>query len=337
MHVVKSCDNKTYNERFIIKAVTEISKQFGFNIIQERALTDTLYRCTRNVTMYLLHSEEGDFITYIDLYLQSKRLEGLQEGTLKNKRYSLIELNNYINKKIEDVTVADLKMYVMHKQDECLPNTVNGIITCIKEFFKYLYEDEYIDSNPARKLRKMKEEKRLKHSLNEVIFEHVRLNCKNSRDRAIVEFLYATGLRVAELVSLNRADIDPNMNTLKVIGKGNKERVVFYSDISKFYLNKYLDERVDDNEALFVGIKKPYKRLGPRAVEKIFQNLKKDLGLSGDFSPHILRHTFATRLAATADITTVQKLLGHTSINTTLVYAEISDDKIAYEYKKSKL
>ena len=183
----------------------------------------------------------------------------------------------------------------------------------------------------------MKEETRLKHSLNEVVFEHVRLNCKNSRDRAIVEFLYATGLRVAELVSLNRSDIDPNANTLKVIGKGNKQRVIIYSDISKFYLNEYLKTRTDDNDALFVSTKRPYNRLSTRGVQKIFQNLKKDLGLSGDFSPHILRHTFATRLAATADITTVQKLLGHTNINTTLVYAEINNDKIAYEYKNSKL
>ncbi|MDY5212192.1 tyrosine-type recombinase/integrase [Intestinibacter sp.] len=327
----------TYNERFILKATNEISKQFGFNIIQERALYDTLYRCTRNIEMYLLNTEEGDFYTYIDLYIKSKRLEGLQSNTLKNVRYKLVELNNYVGKKIDEITITDLKMYILHKQDECLPSTVNGIITCIKEFFKYLYDDEYIKTNPARKLKKMKEEKRLKHSLNEVVFEHIRLNCKNSRDRAIVEFLYATGLRVSELVSLNRSDIDPNANSLKVIGKGNKERFVIYSDIAKFYLQKYLSERKDDNDALFVSTKKPYNRLSTRGVQKIFEKIKKELGLSGDLSPHILRHTFATRLAATADITTVQKLLGHTNIDTTLIYAELSNDKVAYEYKKSKL
>ena len=327
----------TYNERFILKATNEISKQFGFNIIQERALYDTLYRYTRNIEMYLLNTEEGDFYTYIDLYIKSKRLEGLQSNTLKNVRYKLVELNNYVGKKIDEITITDLKMYILHKQDECLPSTVNGIITCIKEFFKYLYDDEYIKTNPARKLKKMKEEKRLKHSLNEVVFEHIRLNCKNSRDRAIVEFLYATGLRVSELVSLNRSDIDPNANSLKVIGKGNKERFVIYSDIAKFYLQKYLSERKDDNDALFVSTKKPYNRLSTRGVQKIFEKIKKELGLSGDLSPHILRHTFATRLAATADITTVQKLLGHTNIDTTLIYAELSNDKVAYEYKKSKL
>ena len=327
----------TYNERFILKATNEISKQFGFNIIQERALYDTLYRCTRNIEMYLLNTEEGDFYTYIDLYIKSKRLEGLQSNTLKNVRYKLVELNNYVGKKIDEITITDLKMYILHKQDECLPSAVNGIITCIKEFFKYLYDDEYIKTNPARKLKKMKEEKRLKHSLNEVVFEHIRLNCKNSRDRAIVEFLYATGLRVSELVSLNRSDIDPNANSLKVIGKGNKERFVIYSDIAKFYLQKYLSERKDDNDALFVSTKKPYNRLSTRGVQKIFEKIKKELGLSGDLSPHILRHTFATRLAATADITTVQKLLGHTNIDTTLIYAELSNDKVAYEYKKSKL
>lgn len=338
MHVVQSEENKiTYNERFIIKSVTSISKEFGFNLIQERALMNVLYQCTKNVEIFLIHEEEGDFYTYIDLYLKSKQLEGLQSGTLQNKKYMLLELNSYLSKAIENITIADLKMYVLYKQSKCKSTSLNGIIVCIREFFKFLYEEGYLESNPARKLKKLKEEKRLKHALNEVTFEKIRVNCKNSRDRALIELLYSSGLRVAELVSLNKSDITPGINTIKVIGKGQKERIVFYSDISKFYLEKYLSERTDDNEALFVSNKRPFKRLTTRGVQKIFERIKKDLNITEDFSPHILRHTFATRLASSADITTVQRLLGHSNINTTMIYAEISDEKISYEYKASKL
>lgn len=337
MHLVQNQKNKNYNERFIIKTVNEISKTFNFNIIQERILTDILYKCTNNTEIILLHEDEGDFKTYIELYIKSKQLEGLSSETLKNKKYMLLELNDYINKKIENITLADLKMYILYKQSTCKSNSLNSIIVCIKSFFKFLQEDDYIEINPSRKLRKIKEEKRLKKSISEINLEKIRLSCKNKRDRALIEFLYATGMRLSELVNTNIDDLNFESNSLKVIGKGNKERVVFFSDISKFYLKKYLDTRTDNNIALFVSLKKPYSRLSQRGIEKIFERIKKDLNLSIDFTPHILRHTMATRLAETADITTVQKLLGHVNLDTTMIYAEINKDKISYQYKNSKL
>ena len=326
-----------YNERFIANVVKEISVKFNYNIIQQRALTDILYKCTRNVTVILLEDEEGNFKTYIDVYVNSIRLEGLSDETIKNKMYTLNALNEYLEKDIHKVTIADLKMYILKKQSECKSNTLNSIITTIKTFFKFLVEEGYIENNPAYKLKKVKEEKRLRHSVNEVTFEQIRLACKNKRDRAIVEFAYATGVRVSELVNINISDLDFYSNSLKVIGKGNKERIVLFSEISKYYIKQYLDERKDTNSALFVGNKKPYNRLSQRAVQKIFSNLKKDLGLNIPLHPHILRHTFATKLAATADITVVQKLLGHENINTTMIYAEVNEEKISYQYKASKL
>lgn len=336
MHIVKNEENKNYNERFITKTVNAISTEFNFNIIQQRALTDILYKCTRNTEIFLIHNEDGDFLTYIDIYLNSIRLEGQSEDTVRNKKYMLLELNRYLQKKIEDVSVADLKMYILYKQANCAANSLNTLIVCIKTFFNYLYEDDYINVNPARKLKKIKEETRLRKSLNEVTFEQVRSCCKNSRDRALIEFAYATGLRVSELSKLNINDLDFSSNKFSVVGKGNKERVVIFSNISKFYLMKYLDDRTDNNEALFVSLKKPHKRLGKRGIEKIFERIKKSLNLD-ELYPHLIRHTMATRLAETADITTVQALLGHKNINTTMIYAEKNDDKVAFQYKNSKL
>lgn len=228
-------------------------------------------------------------------------------------------------------------MYILKKQSECKSNTLNNIIVTIKTFFKFLFEEGYLENNPAYKLKKVKEEKRLRHAINEVTFEQIRLAAKSKRDRAIIEFAYASGLRLSELVNVNISDLDFYSNSLKVIGKGNKERIVLFSDISKYYLQQYLDTRKDDNPALFVTIKKPYNRLSNRCIQKIFSNISKALNLDIPLHAHILRHTFATKLAATADITVVQKLLGHENINTTMIYAEVDSEKINYQYKASKL
>ena len=139
------------------------------------------------------------------------------------------------------------------------------------------------------------------------------------------------------MVNVNISDLDFYSNSLKVIGKGNKERVVLFSDISKYYLQQYLDTRCDDNPALFTTNKKPYNRLSNRAIQKIFSDIGKELHLDAPLHPHILRHTFATKLAETADITVVQKLLGHKDLSTTMLYAEVNEDKISYQYKASKL
>lgn len=326
-----------YNERFIIKAVREISEQFGFNVIQQRVLNNILYKCTQNVEILLLEKEEGDFLTYIDIYVNSMRLEGLSEKTIRNKKYTLKALNTYLRKDISKISIADLKMYILKKQTECKPNTLNGIIVTIKTFFKFLYEEGYIENNPSYKLKKVKEEKRLRKSVNEITFEQIRLACKNKRDRAIVEFTYATGLRVSELVNVNISDLDFYSNSLKVVGKGNKERVVLFSDIAKYYIQQYLDTRNDNNPALFISNKSPYNRLSQRTIQKIFSEIGKSLHLDISLHPHILRHTFATKLASTADITVVQKLLGHEDINTTMIYAEVNKEKISYQYKASKL
>lgn len=334
MNVAENTVN--YNERFITKAVREISDQFGFNVIQQRSLSNILYKCTQNVEMKLLHEEDGDFLTYIDIYANSMRLEGLSEETIKNKCYTLKALDRYLEKDITKISVADLKMYILNKQTTCKSNTLNTIITTIKSFFNFLYDEGYLDINPSRKIKKVKEEKRLRKSLNDVNLEQVRLACDNKRDRALIEFAYSTGLRVSELVKLDINDLDFTSNKLSVVGKGNKERNVMFSDIAKFYLEQYLNERKDDNTALFIGIKKPYNRMSKRAIEKRFEKIKEKLNVKKLY-PHLLRHTFATKLASTADITVVQKLLGHTNINTTMLYAEVNEDKISYQYKASKL
>lgn len=323
------------NEKFITKCVCEINKVLDMPIIEQQQILDIMYKCTCNYDIYEIEEEESSFIELLNLYLQTKRIEGLAHDTLKNRYYVLRELDNYINKSYSKITIADLRMYILHKQEKLKVTSVNGIITQIKTFFAWLVDEDYIDKNPAKKLKKSKEPIRLVKSLNTVNLEKLRINCTKDRDRAIVEFAFATGMRVSEIKEVNIKDLDMSNNCIITIGKGDKERKTFFSDKTKFYLERYLNTRTDNNKALFVSVRKPYERLSSRAMQDIIFKIKKKAGIEVKVTPHVLRHTMATKMIeGGADITTVQALLGHQNITTTQIYAETSMDKVRYQYKQ---
>lgn len=150
-----------------------------------------------------------------------------------------------------------------------------------------------------------------------------------------MEFAFATGMRVSEIKNTNISDLDIANNRIITIGKGDKEREVYFSDKTKFYLDRYLKTRTDDNKALFVTLKKPYARLSTRTIEKIISDIKIKAGIDAKVTPHVLRHTMATKMIeGGADITTVQTILGHKNVTTTQIYAETSMDKVKYQYKQ---
>lgn len=148
----------------------------------------------------------------------------------------------------------------------------------------------------------------------------------------------SSGIRVSELVNLNISDIDFDKNRINIIGKGDKERVVMFSDKAKYYICKYLNNRNDNNKALFISVRKPHSRIGKRRVEKIISDIKLNSNIDKKVTPHSFRHTMATNMIkAGANITTVQKLLGHSNINTTLLYTDINMNDISQEYQKYSL
>jgi len=325
----------TNNEKFITKCVCEINKVLDMPIIEQQQILDIMYKCTSNYDIYEIEEEESSFIELVNLYLQTKRIEGLAHDTLKNRYYVLRELDNYINKSYSKITIADLRMYILHKQEKLKVTSVNGIITQIKTFFAWLVDEDYIEKNPAKKLKKSKEPIRLVKSLNTVNLEKLRINCTKDRDRAIVEFAFATGMRVSEIKEVNIKDLDMSNNCVITIGKGDKERKTYFSDKTKFYLERYFKTRTDNNKALFVSVRKPYERLSSRAMQDIIFKIKKKAGIEAKVTPHVLRHTMATKMIeGGADITTVQALLGHQNITTTQIYAETSMDKVRYQYKQ---
>lgn len=272
----------------------------------------------------------------IFMYLATKKLEGLAENSLKGYSRLLRRFSQFIRKNVEDVTAMDIRSFLLHYSKTA--NKKSSVATAsdyLKAFFNWLEGEDYIEKSPTRTVKSIKVEKRLRTALTKEEYEIFLDSAKTVREKAIVTFLYSTGLRVEEATEVNKSDIDWNRLKLKVIGKGDKERTVFINAQAKVYLKKYLASRKDDNEALFVSERKPYKRIGVRTVQRTIELIAERANLSRDTTPHVLRHTMSTHLLNSGmDITVLQQILGHEKIETTLIYAEISDERIEQEFRK---
>lgn len=326
------------NEEFIIKAVGKLTLEFNFDWEQQRRIRDCLNYAMYNYEVHTLEKSlvKGDMYEKIFLYIKVKKLAGYSDETLSHYKYTLDKLANFLNKPVSTIVTNDLRMYLILNSEGKKPSTVNSIIFYIKAFFAWLESEELIARNPARKLEVNKVPKRLRKSLTIEELEKLRIACKDNRERALLEFLFATGARVSEAVDCNIEDLNFNDNSLRVIGKGDKERIVFFSDKTKLYLQRYLEERHKDNDpALFVSQKFPYDRLSRRGIELIINKLGQRAKIGKPVFPHLLRHTMATLgLQAGAEITTIQHLLGHTTPQTSQIYAENSVENLKHEYKQ---
>jgi integrase/recombinase XerD len=216
------------------------------------------------------------------------------------------------------------------------PGSMNGQIYILKSFFSWLNAEGYIPKNPLSNIKATKEPKRLRHALNDEEIEILRQACINIREESLIEFLISSGCRLSEIVGVNKSDINWYDLSLLVIGKGNKERKVYFNAKTKILLEKYIESRTDFNEALFVCSKKPYNRLGGRSVEREIKNIAERTNINKSIFPHIFRHSFAThQINAGMPLPVLQELMGHESGDTTMIYAEMSQDNVRHEYKKN--
>lgn len=208
-------------------------------------------------------------------------------------------------------------------------------LSVLKSFFSWLTNEEIIERDPTRKIKPPKKEKLLPKALTIEELELLREFCTNRRERAILEVLYATGGRLSEIQALNIKDIDEQDMSARVIGKGNKEREVYFSFKSMFHLRKYIAERIDNNPALFVTEVKPHNRLSKRGIQREISKIAERAEIKKNCSPHTLRHSFATlTLNNGADIMAIQALLGHSSPATTQIYAHITDNRKKEQYRR---
>lgn len=325
------------NEEFIVKAIGKLTLEFGFDWQDQRKINEILHLALYGYDVMTTESSlvGSDIEEKIMLYLQVKKLEHYSKATLQNYFYTLRKFESFIKKPIATVTKNDIRFFLANCYPNCKASTINSKIFCLKGFFQWLTDEEIIPKNPARLIKDTKIPKRLRKSLTVEELEKLRISCNTDRERAILEFIFATGCRVSEVVNVNISDIDFNSNRLKVIGKGDKQRIVYINDKTKVYLLKYLDTRKDNNPALFISEKFPYDRIGKRGIEVVISKLGERANLGKPVYPHLLRHTMATLgLQSGADITTIQHLLGHTSPCTTQTYAEQNNANLQHEYNQ---
>ena len=270
---------------------------------------------------------------YLKLFLDAKKIEGCSERTLKYYQVTIEHLLSNIQTPIRKITTDELRGYLVEYQkiNNCSKVTVDNVRRNISSFFSWLEEEDFILKSPMRRIHKIKTKTVVKETISDESIEKLRDGCHEIRDLAMIDLLYSTGIRVGELVKLNIQDIDFEQRECVVFGKGDKERKVYFDAKAKIHLKKYLEERVDNNPALFVTLDAPFDRLKISGVEIRLRKLGRSLSLDRSH-PHKFRRTMATRaIDKGMPIEQVQKILGHSQIDTTMQYY---DKQVFMERKK---
>ena len=272
----------------------------------------------------------------ITVFLSAKRVEGCSQKTALYYESTLRNVLVKIGKPIKQVTTEDLRCYLDAYQNEHKISkvTIDNIRRILSTFFAWLEDESYIIKSPVRRIHKVKTCKTVKETYTDEALEIMRDNVENIRDLAIIDILASTGMRVGELVTLDRDDIDFENRECIVLGKGNKQRKVYFDARAKIHLQKYLSLRIDNNPALFVTLQSPYNRLLISGVEIRLRNLGRKLNLN-KVHPHKFRRTLATMaIDKGMPIEQVQQLLGHQSVDTTLQYAMVNQNNVKISHRR---
>ena len=275
-------------------------------------------------------------VDYLKMFLDAKQIEGCSERTISYYQSTINHLLEAVDISVRKMTTEDIRSYLADYQkiNNCSKVTVDNIRRNISSFFTWLEEEDYILKSPMRRIHKIKTKTAVKEVISDEMIEKMRDNCAEVRDLAIVDLLYSTGMRVGELVNLNISDIDLEQRECVVYGKGDKERRVYFDAKSKIHIQNYLRSRTDDNPALFVTLLAPYSRLKISGVEIRMRNLGRQVGVER-IHPHKFRRTMATRaIDKGMPIEQVQRLLGHSQIDTTMQYAMVNQNNVKTSHQK---
>ena len=272
----------------------------------------------------------------VELFLAAKRIEGCSEKSLKYYESTISALLDDLEKDVKHIVTDDIRTYLTEYQarKQSSKVTIDNIRRILSSFFSWLEDEDYILKSPVRRIHKVKTGTNIKETYTDEALELMRDNCTELRDLAIIDMLASTGMRVGEMVLLNREDINFNERECVVFGKGDKERIVYFDARTKIHLLNYLNSRDDNNPALFVSLQKPYNRLQISGVEVRLRQYGKRLGLN-KVHPHKFRRTLATMaIDKGMPIEQLQQLLGHRRIDTTLQYAMVKQSNVKIAHRK---
>ena len=312
----------------IINAMTEV-----LNASQLRKLQEVLLKelAVNESAQQSTSNEE-----YLQMFLNAKKIEGCSERTVQYYQVTIKHFLRAIYTKVQKISTEEIRQYLVDYQgiNDCSKTTVDNIRRNISSFFSWLEEEDYILKSPMRRIHKIKATQVVKTIISDEEIEKLRGSCQHARDLAIIDLLYSTGIRVGELVRLNRKDINFNDRECIVLGKGDKERKVYFDAKAKIHLQEYLEMRSDDNDALLVTLDAPHVRLKISGVEIRLRNLGKQAKVER-IHPHKFRRTMATRaIDKGMPVEQVQKLLGHSQIDTTMQYAIVNQSNVKESHRK---
>lgn len=291
---------------------------------------------TKHLSGVITAESEQKDTELLPAFIAAKRVEGCSEKSLRYYESTIRNMLDAISKPEKQITTEDLRSYLdtYQRRGTVSKVTLDNVRRILSSFFSWLEDEDYIVKSPVRRIHKVKTGKTVKETYTDESLELMRDHCDNPRDLALIDLLASTGIRVGELVKLNRDDVDFENRECIVFGKGNKERKVYFDARTKIHLQKYLANRTDDNEALFVSLIKPFERLQISGVEIRLRKIGRDLGIHKTH-PHKFRRTLATMaIDKGMPIEQVQQLLGHQSIDTTLQYAMVNQANVKNSCKK---
>ena len=323
--------------------IIEITKDLEdtLTIKQTENLKITLVKCFSRYDISLKDverkQEDMENSKLIDKFLSAKKIEGCSIKTIEYYRNIILKMTMSIKKLIKTITTEDLRKYLSDYKEENKSSltTIDNMRRIFSSFFAWLEDENYIVKSPARRIHRVKTAKVMKNTFSDENIEQMRDLCKNDiRNLVLIELLLTTGMRVGELVNLNISDINFEERSCVVLGKGNKQREVYFDAKTKIHLQEYLENRNDNEAALFVSKNKPHQRLSISGIELIIRNIGKNINIDKAY-PHKFRRTLATMAIDNGmPIEQVQKLFGHVKIETTMHYAMVNQNNVKISHRK---
>lgn len=298
--------------------------------VMDKTLYD--YEVTRKADT----AEEDDSQKLIESFVAAKRIEGCSEKTITYYLTTIEKMISTVGKEVRHIQTDDLRTYLTRYQEKNGSSkvTIDNIRRILSSFFSWLEDEDYIVKSPVRRIHKVKTGSSIKETYSDEELELMRDGCSELRDLAMIDMLASTGMRIGEMVLLNKADINFAERECVVFGKGDKERVVYFDARTKIHLKNYIDSRTDGNPALFVTLRAPHERIKIGGVESRLRDIGNTLGIE-KVHPHKFRRTLATMaIDKGMPIEQLQQLLGHKRIDTTLHYAMVKQSNVKIAHKK---
>ncbi len=324
------------------KLILEISNAMTefLSVEQLAKLNGVLLKSISKYTVSMSEEQAPSLATsneaLLKAFLSAKQVEGCSQPTIRYYGNTIKLLADNMPKRFTDYTTEDIRAYlaVFQQKHNATKVTVDNVRRIFSSFFSWLEEEDYILKNPVRRIHKVKTGTQVREVLSDESLESIRDTCTRSRDLAMIDLLASTGMRVGELVKLNREDINFTERECVVFGKGNKQRIVYFNARAKIHLQQYLNERNDQNEALFVSLNNPRNRLQISGVEVRLRKIGREANVPR-VHPHKFRRTLATMaIDKGMPVEQVQKLLGHVKIDTTMHYAMVSQNNVKLSHRR---